>query len=147
MLKNNMQNLGKITVFHLNEDLPASRVKIFTKKLHELIESGRTNISLDLSGVREVSLLGLVAISSIFNKCAQMGGALKIVGLTPKVRKLFRDTNLINTIEVYESSLEAMQSFRSRNLLKSKAQPGAFYLEDSNLFVAWDRLPARSPYH
>jgi anti-anti-sigma factor len=145
MLKNNTQNLGKITVFHLNEDLPPNRVKVFTKTLNDLVESGRVHISLDLSGTREISLIGLVAISSIFNKCAQLGGSLKIVGLTPKVRSLFRETNLINTIEVYENSLEAIQSFRSKSLVKAKAHPGAFYFEDTNSFVAWDRLQARSP--
>lgn len=147
MIRSVTQNEGSITVFHLKENLSTEKVKDFTKKMHELIESGRIFISLDLSAVQEVCLLGLVSISSIFNRCRQAGGALKVVGLTPNVRKAFRETNLINTIEVFENSLEAIKSFRSKNLLKSKNLSGSFFIEEKQAFVGWDRLPVRSYFN
>lgn len=111
------------------------------------MESGRLFLVLDLSQVEEVCLLGMVSISAIFNKCRQEGGALKIAGLTEEVREAFEETNLINTIEVYENVLEAIKSFRSTNLLKARSYSGSFYVQENNSFVAWDRLQARNYYN
>lgn len=138
---------GKVTVFQLKTDLSAERVKSFVKKVNALLTEGRIYLVLDLHEVEEVSLLGMVAISSLFNKCRQAGGSLKIAGLTPTVRKAFRQTNLINTIEVFDEPIDALKSFRSQNLLKTKAYSGSFFLKEKNAFVGWDRLPQQGPSH
>jgi len=146
MINGESRQEGKITVFQLKEDLTTSKVKAFLKKMNQIIEVGHRFIILDLSKVDEVCLLGMVSISSIFNRCRQMGGALKISGLTPNVRKSFRQTNLINTIEVFDESIEAIKSFKTNNLLRSKHFSGSFYIKDSNSFVGWDRLPQTGHY-
>jgi len=132
---------GRITVFHLKDDLSTDRVKSFLKKMEELLGSNRNCLVIDLSSVKEVSLMGMVALSATFNKCRQAGGMLKVSGLTPSVRKAFRQTNLINTLEVFEDALDAVKSFRSHNLLKSKTFAGSFFIKEQNSFVGWDRLP------
>lgn len=132
---------GRITVFHLKDDLSPNRVKAFLKKMEDLLSEGRHHLVLDLASVNDVSLMGMVAISSIFNKCRQSGGALKIASITPLVRRSFRQTNLINTIEVYDDILEAVKSFKSQNLLRAKSFSGSFFLKDKQAFVGWDRLP------
>ena len=141
MFEGEMKSEGRITVFHLKDDLSTERVKHFLKKMNDLLAEGRHYLVLDLAEVYEVSLIGMVGISSIFNRCRQAGGALKVAHLTPRVRKAFRNTNLINTIEVYDDVLEAIKSFRSQNLLKAKQYSGSFFLKDRNSFVGWDRLP------
>ncbi len=132
---------GKVTVFRLLSDLSTENVKPFLKKMNELLDESRVFLILDMSDVEEVSLLGMVAISSVFNRCRQAGGALKIAQLTPPVRRAFRATNLINTIEVYEETVEALKTFNSHNLLKAKNFAGSFFLKDRNAFVGWDRYP------
>lgn len=138
---------GRITVFYLKTDLTADRVKDFLKKMDELLQEGRNYLVLDLSEVTETSLLAMVGLSSLFNKCRLAGGTLKVAGLTPRVRKAFRMTNLINTLEVFETTLDAVKSFRSHNLLKSKMYSGSFYLKDRNAFVGWERLPQNGYLH
>jgi hypothetical protein len=66
---------------------------------------------------------------------------LKVASLTPSVRRSFRQTNLINTIEVFDDVMDAVKSFRSHNLLKSKTFAGSFFIKEQNSFVGWDRLP------
>lgn len=145
MISGTSQQEGRITVFHLKDDLVPSRVKAFLVKMEELLAEGRFFIVLDLSSVQEVSLMGMVAISSIFNKCRQAGGALKIAQLNPLVRRAFRQTNLINTVEVFDEVLEAVKSYRSQNLLKARQFSGSFFLKDRNAFVGWDRLSSQGP--
>ena len=106
-----------------------------------VVDNGRTKIVLDLTAVEEVSMMGMVAISFLFNKCRMAGGSLKISKLSPLVRRRFRVSNLINTVEVYEDVIDAIKSFRAHNLLKSKQFGGSFYLKERNSFVTWDRLP------
>ncbi len=141
MINGEAKQEGKITIFQLRDDLTPNKVKAFVKKLSQIVSFGQRYIVLDLSDTEEVCLLGMVAISSIFNKCRQNGGALKITGLNPIVRRAFRKTNLINTIEVYDEVLDAIKSFKQVNLLKSKQYSGSFFLRESNSFVGWDRLP------
>jgi len=145
MIEHETRAEGKITVFHLKDDLTTDRVKSFLKKMNDLISEGRHFLVIDLGEVVEVSLMGMVALSSTFNRCRQAGGALKIAHLTPRVRRAFRSTNLINTIEVYDEILDAVKSFRSQNLLRSKNFSGSFFLKDRNAFVGWDRLPITGP--
>lgn len=144
MIRGITKTEGSITVFHLKDNLDTAHVKAFARKIHELLESGRIFLVLDLSQVEEICLLGLVSISNVFNKCRQVGGALKIAGLTNSVRESFEDTNLINTVEVYDNVLEAIKSYRSANLLKAKNLSGSFFDEEHQSFVPWDRLQARS---
>jgi len=146
MIRGVTRTEGAITIFHLRENLSPKKVKPFIKKLQDLIDSGRTHVVLDLSSVNEICVMGLVSISSIFNKCRSLHGAFKVCSLTPEARKIFRDTNLINTIEVFDTPLEALKSFHSENLLRSRHFSGSFYIEEKNAFVGWDRLPARNNY-
>jgi len=141
MIRSVTKSEGNVCVFHLKEDLPPKKVKSFLRKVSDLIDGGRVNIILDLSSVSEISTIGLVAISSLFNRCRSLGGSLKICSLTPPVRAEFRETNLINTVEVFDTPLEAMKAFHSQNLLKARNYSGSFYIENRNAFVAWDRIP------
>lgn len=147
MIGGEQRSEGRITVFHLREDLTNTRVKHFLKKMYDLVDEGRKYLILDLSEVEEVSLMGMVAISSVSNRCRQAGGALKICHLQPFVRRAFRSTNLINTVEVFEDSLDAIKSFKSRNLLKSQQYSGSFFIKEKNAFVPWDRIPVVGHYN
>lgn len=141
MIRAETKNEGNVTIFHLRENLNTRKVKDFTKKLNELIESGRCQIVLEMGNIEEICLMGMVAISSAFNRCRQAGGALKVAQLQPEVRRSFRETNLINTIEVFDNLLDAVKSYEGKNLLKAQRYSGSFYLNQTQSFVAWDRLP------
>ena len=147
MIEGQAKKEGKITIFQVRDDLTSERVKSFLKRVDEIISNGNRYVVLDLSHVEEASMLALVAISSLSNQCRQAGGILKVAGLQPTVRRAFRKTNLINTVEVYDEVLDAIRSFKSQNLLKSKSASGSFYVKDLNAFVPWDRLPLLGQVH
>src|SRR5690606_37658174 len=105
MIRGVTKTEGSVTIFHLKDNLTPKKVKAFVQKSQDLIDSGRVNLILDLGSVHEICLMGLVSISSIFNKCRNAGGALKICSLTPEVRRAFRETNPINTVEVFDTAL------------------------------------------
>lgn len=142
-----MKTEGSITVFHIKQDINERDVKSFVLKLQELIDSGRVNIVIELSSVHEICMMGMVTLSSYFNKCRQEGGSLKVACLNEEVRHFFHETNLINTIEVFSSALDAVKSYQAANLLRSRNYSGSFYMEEDQSFVAWDRLPVRSYFH
>ncbi len=147
MIEGQAKKEGKVTIFQVRDDLTSERVKSFLKRIDEIISSGNLYIILDLSHVEETSMLALVAISSLSNQCRQSGGILKVAGLQSQVRRAFRRTNLINTVEVYDEVLDAIRSFKSQNLLKGKGHSGSFYVKDLNAFVPWDRLPLVGQIH
>ncbi|TVQ78437.1 MAG: anti-sigma factor antagonist [Bradymonadales bacterium] len=141
MIRSITKNEGQVSVFHLRENLEAHRTKAFTKKLYELIDAGRVNLILEMSHVQNISLIGMVAISHLFNRCRQAGGALKVAHLTDTVQEAFEESNLINTIEVYPHVVDALKSLQSENLYYTARFSGSFFVEEKKSFVGWDRLP------
>jgi anti-sigma B factor antagonist len=136
-----IQNKGKLTIYKLCDPLTVSNVKPFLIEMHSLIAEGKTHIILDLSDVKIICLMAMVGISNLFNECRLKGGALKVACLSPQVRRAFSQTNLINTVEIFEEASEAAKSFESKNLLKSQTLSGSYFMEDSESFVVWDRIP------
>ncbi len=65
MLEGTAKKEGKITIFQVRDDLISERVKSFMKRVDQMIGNGNRFIVLDLTHVEEVSLLALVAISSL----------------------------------------------------------------------------------
>ena len=106
-----VQREGNVSIYRFRGPLTTGYVKSFVKEVYDLIGNKQTQIIIDLSEVKMICLMGMVSISNIYNECRQNSGALKVAGLTPQVKRVFQQTNLINTIEIFESVSEAYKSF------------------------------------
>ena len=82
-----------------------------TEKVRSLLQEGRTQILLNLEGVTYVDTTGLCNIVEAYVATNRRGGALKLMRLTPRVRKVLMVTKLLTVFEAYESEAEALASF------------------------------------
>ena len=75
------------------------------------VNSGKTNILLDLSGVTTIDSSGIGELVGSYTTVTNRGGKLKLLHLPAKLNELLHVTQLITVFEVYENEQEAAASF------------------------------------
>jgi anti-sigma B factor antagonist len=86
----------------------------FRKKIHELVDRGRTKIVLDLGGVTYIDSSGVGMMAAKLKTVQEAGGSLKIVHLTNRSQRLFGMLKLLTAFETFPDEESAIQSFTWR---------------------------------
>ena len=75
------------------------------------VNSGKTNILLDLSKVTTIDSSGIGELVGSYTTVTNRGGKLKLLHLPAKLNELLHVTQLITVFEVYENETEAIASY------------------------------------
>jgi anti-sigma B factor antagonist len=75
-------------------------VATFRIKINMLIEEGHTNFIFNFGQCDFIDSTGLGALVSIYKKCVEKGGSIKLKSLKPEVEKLFKLTRLDKVLEI-----------------------------------------------
>lgn len=81
------------------------------QKLHELIESDKKNVVVDLHKVKFMNSSGLGMLIGGLTTMRNAGGDLRIANATDKIESLLIITKLITVFKHYKSLDEAVQSY------------------------------------
>jgi len=81
------------------------------EKLHELIDSDKTNVVVDLGKVKFMNSSGLGMLIGALTTMRKAGGDLRIANATDKIESLLIVTKLITVFKHYKSVEEAAESF------------------------------------
>jgi anti-sigma B factor antagonist len=87
--------------------------------LLSILITGEEKLVVDLSDVEFMDSSGLGAITAAFSRLRKSGGKLKIAGAAGIVKKVFEITNMHTFFDMYESSEEALQSYRFEKKLNT----------------------------
>ena len=74
----------------------------FAEQLTTAIESGKTAIVLDMSGVEFIDSTGLTVLLNGLRLIGQRDGRLALVCTNPTVLRLFQITNLDSTFDIFD---------------------------------------------
>ena len=80
----------------------------FAEHLTTAIESGRTAIVLDMSGVEFIDSTGLSVLLNGLRLVGQRGGRLALVCTNPTVLRLFQITHLDDTFDIFGDRAQAI---------------------------------------
>jgi anti-sigma B factor antagonist len=106
---------GAVTVLLLPQRLTIdSGAKEFHEKVRALIDHGRTQILVDLSELTLMDSSALAELVRALTIARDSGGALKLLGVTPRIKELLLTTRLVTLFESFEREGEAVASFRAR---------------------------------
>lgn len=83
----------------------------FRETIEESIQSGTTNIILNLRGVEYIDSTGLGALVLCFTKAQKAGGSLKLVSLNRRDMELLVLTKLTTIFDVYNDEQDAVNSY------------------------------------
>jgi len=113
----NQWRAGEVVVLDLK-----GRVKVRggTVELHKaircLVEEGKTQILLNLSGVTHIDSSGLGELISSHISAERHGGVLKLAHLTQPLKELMEITRLTTVFEIYDDEAKALSSFTGQTL-------------------------------
>ena len=106
--------MDEVAVVKIDSDqLDAGNVREFKTQINPVAADNK-RLVFDLSTVRFIDSSGLGAVLSYLRKQHEIGGDLKLTGLTQPVRMLFELVRMHRIFEIYGSVEEAVGAYRQK---------------------------------
>jgi anti-sigma B factor antagonist len=100
---------GNVVVIHSPEELVQDHAAMF---LTYVTSQERSNVVLDLDNSEAIDSVGLTAILDAQDKLRETEGDIKIATTNTVNRKILEVTRLDEQLEVFDSVIDAVKSFR-----------------------------------
>jgi anti-sigma B factor antagonist len=105
-------DVGDVTIIEAAGRITlGENVEILRDQMHQLVGKGRRKILLNLAEVTYIDSSGIGEMVSCYTSLANLGGTVKLLKLTRRVRDLLQITKLSTVFEVFEEESEAVRSF------------------------------------
>ena len=106
------QRIADVTVLRL-----AGRLELYDgdailrEWIDRLVDEGRVNVVLDLKDVTRLDSAGIGLLVAKFLSVKRRGGAIKLLHLTERIRRLLHMTRLDTIFEIFDREDQAVHSF------------------------------------
>ena len=97
MIVEKLQDGVKIVVA---KDFAIKEAAELREQAYELISQGSRNFTMDFSNCDFIDSSGLGVLVSIYKRCAEKGGAVRILHVKPPVMKVFQLTRLDKVFDI-----------------------------------------------
>ncbi len=104
----NRVDRGGRTIMTLGGEIDVYTAPFVRERLDEAVREGRTNLVVDLTGVRFLDSTGLGVLVGRLKLTRSLGGSLRLVGTDARVLKVFAITGLDKVFEIYPTLAEAL---------------------------------------
>ena len=107
---------GDVTVVHISGDITLNQGGdvLLKDKIQSLLQQGYRKMLLDLGRVSYVDSAGLGQLVQVYATTSHLGGSLKLLNLTKRLKDLLVLTKLLTVFETYESEEAALASFNNK---------------------------------
>ena len=105
---------GDVAIVAISGDITLSKGGdvLLKDKVQSLLQQGHRKIVLDMGGVAYVDSAGLGQLVQVYATTSHLGGSLKLLNLTKRLRDLLVLTKLLTVFDAYDSESEAVGSFK-----------------------------------
>ena len=107
------RDVDKVVIFDIDGEI--RRTDAPQQTLHSLVEAqldrGRRNVLLNLGGVEFIDSFGVGQILASYISTQNLGGKLKLCGISQKLLLIFQITMLHKVLEIHEDCDRALESF------------------------------------
>ena len=100
-----------ISFVKISGRLTSFESKALREIIQGLLKQGQTNILLNLSGLEYLDSSGIGELVGNYLSVVKRGGAMKVVGLAPKVEEILKVTQLYQVFPEFPDEASALQSF------------------------------------
>jgi len=102
-----------VTVLDLNGRITLGEGSVQLREaVRDLISKGSKNILLNMSDVNYIDSSGHGELVSAFTTAKNQGAAVKLLGLTKKVKDVLQLTKLYTVFDIYDDEASAIASFK-----------------------------------
>jgi anti-sigma B factor antagonist len=105
---------GDVAIVGISGDITLSKGGdvLLKDKIQSLLQQGHRKIVLDMGNVSYVDSAGLGQLVQVYATTSHLGGSLKLLNLTKRLRDLLVLTKLLTVFDAYDSESEAVGSFK-----------------------------------
>ena len=105
--------IGDVTIMAVTGEITLNQGGdvMLKDKVRSLIQQGHRKLVVDLGNVKYVDSAGLGELVQAYATMKSAGGALKLMGLTKRIKDLLTITKLVTVFETYENEAAAIASF------------------------------------
>jgi anti-sigma B factor antagonist len=105
---------GDVAIVGISGDITLSKGGdvLLKDKIQSLLQQGHRKIVLDMGNVSYVDSAGLGQLVQVYATTSHLGGSLKLLNLTKRLRDLLVLTKLLTVFDAYDSESEAIASFK-----------------------------------
>jgi anti-sigma B factor antagonist len=107
----NVRQAEGISLVEVTGRLTSFECKAFREMIHALLKQGQANIVLNLTGLEYLDSSGIGELVRNYLSIVKQGGAMKVVGLAPKVEEILRVTQLYQVFPEFPDEASALESF------------------------------------
>jgi anti-sigma B factor antagonist len=108
--------IGDVAVIQVLGDITLGKGGdvILKDKIQSLLQQGYRKLLLDMGSVSYVDSAGLGQLVQVYATTSHLGGSLKLLNLTKRLKDLLVLTKLLTVFEAYDSEAAAVASFNNR---------------------------------
>ncbi|MGB7845773.1 MAG: STAS domain-containing protein [Candidatus Acidiferrum sp.] len=107
----NVRQAEGISLVEVTGRLTSFESKAFREMIHGLLKQRQTNIVLNLTRLEYLDSSGIGELARNYLSIVKQGGAMKVVGLAPKVEEILRVTQLYQVFPEFPDEASALESF------------------------------------
>ncbi|HUX07215.1 MAG TPA: STAS domain-containing protein [Acidobacteriota bacterium] len=113
-MKYELSESGDISILELREQrLIYENLDPIQEQFISLVESGKRQILIDLSGVEYIDSFAVGFIMDMYRRLSAQGGSLRLSGLQARVKKILTITRVDNVIDIHPNIDDAIKAFES----------------------------------
>ena len=101
----------QVSLIDVSGHLTFFEVGALRASIQLLLQERRKNILLNLSGLSYLDSSGIGELARIYVAVVKHGGAMKVIGLTPKVEEVLKITHLSQVFQEFPDEQSALRSF------------------------------------
>jgi anti-sigma B factor antagonist len=101
---------GGFPVIELKGEIDLSTSPYFKEKVYEVIESGKKDIIINLSGLDFMDSTGLGVLVAALKKATMEGGSIRLVCNKKSIIKVFTITGLDKVFSIYNNLRECLEA-------------------------------------
>lgn len=109
----------KASLVDVKGRLTSYEAHAFRDAIQGLIKQGRRNILLNLTNLDYLDSSGVGELVKNYLAVVKSGGAMKVVGLAPKIEQIFKITQLYQVFPEFPDEASALESFPAESRKKS----------------------------
>jgi len=102
---------GHVALVDVSGNLTFFEVQALRDSVQSLLREKRNNILLNLSELQYLDSSGIGELARIYVAVVKQGGAMRVVGLAPKVEEILRVTHLSQVFQEFPDEQTALRSF------------------------------------
>lgn len=107
----NVRQADGVSLVEVTGRLTSFESRAFQQMIRDLLKQGQTNIVLNLTALEYLDSSGIGELVRSYLAVVKNGGAMKVVGLAPRVEEILRVTQLYQVFPEFPDEASALESF------------------------------------